>query len=255
MTAPARWAASGSEVDPVVRSVMRYAQRQTASPEAVARVLERVQAVRELGDQPAPRSQRALRETQGRVAMRWLVRVAAAAVIGGGLAWAGFGIVAPERPERGGKEPVAPVGEPRQAAPPVVSIEARSAAPTASAPAVETALAPSNRVAPSGSSRVQLAAPPSSQSGEDEIAVLQEARRLVASNPSAALALSRDHAARYPRSRFREEREALVVQALLRQGRTAEATNRFRAFERSYPRSAYRRRLEAALGAAGASAD
>jgi outer membrane protein assembly factor BamD (BamD/ComL family) len=71
-----------------------------------------------------------------------------------------------------------------------------------------------------------------------ERALLEEARMALAqgSVPAAIAALTR-HEQEFPRGRLVEEREAMLVQALLRAGRTAEAESRARAFGDRFPGS------------------
>jgi hypothetical protein len=66
----------------------------------------------------------------------------------------------------------------------------------------------------------------------------------VASQPSAALRLLDQHAARFPEGLLAPEREVLRIEALRRLGRTAEAEQRLRAFQARYPDSIHLRRLQ-----------
>jgi hypothetical protein len=84
------------------------------------------------------------------------------------------------------------------------------------------------------------AAPPQ----PSEAALLFGARKALASQPSAALRLLDLHAARFPDGLLTPEREVLRIEALRRLGRTAEADQRLRAFQKRYPDSIHLRRLQ-----------
>ncbi len=81
-----------------------------------------------------------------------------------------------------------------------------------------------------------------------ELALLRRARRVLASDPSAALGLTNEHLRSYPDGMFAEERELLAIEALSQRDRAA-AIERARAFANKYPRSVHQPRIEAALGA------
>ncbi|MEZ4411090.1 MAG: hypothetical protein R3A52_32105 [Polyangiales bacterium] len=68
-------------------------------------------------------------------------------------------------------------------------------------------------------------------------------RSLLVTAPAAALATLEAHATRFERPRLVEEREFMVVEALRRLGRHAEANTRARALLARAPASAYARRL------------
>jgi hypothetical protein len=77
-----------------------------------------------------------------------------------------------------------------------------------------------------------------------EDVLLEQARRALASDPGRALSLAREHAAGYPSGVLAQEREVIAIEALRRLGRTSEAEKRLQRFERLYPQSAHRRKLE-----------
>lgn len=81
------------------------------------------------------------------------------------------------------------------------------------------------------------------QSLAAESAWLTHARSLLVTDPAAALATLEAHATRFERPRLVEEREFMVVEALRRVGRHAEANTRARALIARAPASAYARRL------------
>jgi outer membrane protein assembly factor BamD (BamD/ComL family) len=83
---------------------------------------------------------------------------------------------------------------------------------------------------------------------ETEVELLQRAQEALAGSPARALALTREHASRFPGGAFSQEREVVAIDALLRLGQAAEARARGARFVEAYPGSAYRRRIEALLG-------
>jgi hypothetical protein len=87
-----------------------------------------------------------------------------------------------------------------------------------------------------------VAAPPAGVT--DEVEILSQARALLAKSPDRALALARDHEARFPHGRLAQERDALVVQALRRLGLAAEARKADETFRTRYPDSLYNRAVE-----------
>src|SRR6185437_12473589 len=111
-------------------------------------------------------------------------------------------------------------------------------APPASAEGAPAAVAPS-----SGEGYVAGAPVP-----ETEIELLQRAQGALAASPAQALALTREHTARFPGGAFSQEREVVAIQALLRLGQREEARARGARFVATYPGSGYRRRIEALLG-------
>lgn len=80
--------------------------------------------------------------------------------------------------------------------------------------------------------------------GPSEAELLERARRLLGSNPSGALELAQQHRARFRGGVLAQEREVIAIEALRKLGRQAEADARAEAFERSFPNSAHRRKLE-----------
>lgn len=79
----------------------------------------------------------------------------------------------------------------------------------------------------------------------DEIALLRRAKRAMPIEPGAALEILRIHEHDFATGAFREERDALEVEALHGLGRTNEATQKRTAFRARYPGSAYTRRIDA----------
>jgi hypothetical protein len=82
-----------------------------------------------------------------------------------------------------------------------------------------------------------------------ELQLLTRARHVVRSSPSRAIALTAEHAERYPAGTFAEEREVIAVEALVRLGQREQAAARARAFGARFPQSAHRQRIEDVLAA------
>ena len=83
--------------------------------------------------------------------------------------------------------------------------------------------------------------------GPREGALLLQARRALASDPAAALALTQEHARRFPAGDLVLEREVLAIEALVGLGRRSDARARLDAFERRFPQSLPIARLERLL--------
>jgi hypothetical protein len=160
-----------------------------------------------------------------------------------GAVWMGRGPASPSAPTRSpidGRPAV--VGSPGGAPIPAIvpdkalseEVRARSPDRTAVAPLTGTV-----RTAPLGS---PATAPSAGVS--DELALLSQVRGLLAIRPDRALALARDHEARFPQGKLAQERDALIVQALRRLGLAAEARQADETFRARYPDSLYNRAIE-----------
>jgi hypothetical protein len=79
----------------------------------------------------------------------------------------------------------------------------------------------------------------------DEPQVIERARKALASEPRRALALAQEHQRRFPSGALALEREVIVIEALARSGRSAEAKRRALAFESKYPQSIHLPRIRA----------
>ena len=115
------------------------------------------------------------------------------------------------------------------AADPVPSGAAAEAASVASA----NTIAPSARKAPS-------------PDAFSEAALLEQARHALSSAPATALALTAQHATRFPHGVLAQEREVIAIEALRRLHRTSEAERRAAAFDQAFPGSAHQRRVDEA---------
>jgi len=80
--------------------------------------------------------------------------------------------------------------------------------------------------------------------GPSEAALLEAARAALGSNPARALALTREHARRYPRGILAQEREVIAIEALRRSGQSRAAHERASEFQREFPGSPHRRTVD-----------
>jgi len=133
-----------------------------------------------------------------------------------------------------------------------------SSVPSVSARAPDIArapLAPTSSATASAEAAPKLAPPRKSSAepaksaafgaeGPTEPALLEQARRALASSPATALSLTNQDAARFPRGALAQEREVIAIEALRRLGRGAEADRRAAAFAQAFPGSAHQRMVE-----------
>ena len=119
---------------------------------------------------------------------------------------------------------------------------------TPPAPAGPEASAPARRTL--SDSPATSNAPEAAQNElEQEIALLEKARRKLALEPHGALSMLREHERLFPSGQLRIEREFLSIDALVRLGRRGEAESRAKALELQAPQSLYGERLNRILGA------
>lgn len=235
--APLRWLDAASDATPELRAAVGHARRDGPSEAQLERLMSGV-----IAQLPAPAepsgANGAAAASAGLRALRWLLPLA----IGAGLA-----VMLNHRLQA----TPAPIGRshtaPATASRPVASPTSPQPEPPAQ---TETVAAPTPRSEATKRSVQRTAAPATVQDPGAEIALLQQARRALASAPAQALALTQSHARLFPDGTFREEREALAVEALLALGRHAEANARAHALLERYPQSAYRRRIERLLAGA-----
>jgi hypothetical protein len=90
-------------------------------------------------------------------------------------------------------------------------------------PAIEAVTPAELPVASAPAASVKVKETDSRDSLAEEAELIEQARRMVASNPTGALALLDQHQKRFARGKLGMERELLRVDALRRAGRTAEA--------------------------------
>ena len=81
-----------------------------------------------------------------------------------------------------------------------------------------------------------------------EAELVDAARRVLRSNPTEALELTRRHESEFPKGQARIEGAVIAIEALALLGRSAEARARYEAFARAYPQSLHLPRLRRSLG-------
>jgi hypothetical protein len=168
-------------------------------------------------------------------------RPAVAAVMGFGAGVAvGFGLHA-----LWGHRLSAPVISQQAPSAAAVDVDDRpSGSATASTPEATAAL-PSPPHAPSAATSSARPAPSSLSA---ERALLDNARTaLTQGEPARAIALTEEHARRFPRPRLAEEREAIAIQALVLAGRPADARERAALFRATFPNSLFLPAVETSL--------
>lgn len=84
--------------------------------------------------------------------------------------------------------------------------------------------------------------PPAAPASEAEI--LRDARLTLEQSPQIALSLTEQHRTDYPGGKFSQEREIIAITALVRLGRSGDASARAARFRKAYPTSPYNARLD-----------
>lgn len=131
-----------------------------------------------------------------------------------------------------------------------VGIVASAAQVASAAPITSASEAPVASAAPSASAAPIASATTASrpvESPEAEVKLLERAQDALRTSPDEALALSADHAKRFPSGMLVQEREVIAVEALVKTGRRDEARARADRFKTRFPGSSHTRRLEALL--------
>jgi len=163
----------------------------------------------------------------------WSWKAALLAVIGGATLFAAW----PTQPETGSARPA------QMKPPPIAAAVRAPSVREVEAPAVEPA------PAPVADAPAELAPAPKTveRSSSREVAQLVRIRALLERDPAAAYRLARRSEQEFPRGVLSEERQALQVLALAKNGAPAEARREARRFFGRFPESPMRARLEAAL--------
>jgi hypothetical protein len=185
----------------------------------------------------------------GKASMPLLMKLLAAGAVGAGtLGTATYLMTKPE-----------PAKVTETAPPPAVETAARGAskprvapkpaeeapAPTEPLAAAETAAEP--KVAPEVR-RAPQSAPTPASSISDEIRVLDQARRAIASGDSAAAKRAlEEHRRQYPKGALAEEAVLLQIESLVKQGKRGAAKSLAARFRASHPNSPHLRRIESVL--------
>ena len=265
---PARLFDAASATTDPVRAVLRAGQRGLPAPADLARLAARLP----LGPLPPPSgappagpppSPAPLRLVAGGAAPSALPGAIVGALLAlgvvGGMWWRDA--VAPR--EAAAPAPIAAVESPTAvegaAAAPALD---RDPAPAVSAIAPARSASPPPRGAPPIEPKADTPAPDalSAQAGsssssssssseieaetETEVHLLQRAQSALGASAASALALTDEHARRFPGGALAQEREFIAVSALLSLGRTADAKGRAARLLERFPGSAYRGRLE-----------
>lgn len=102
---------------------------------------------------------------------------------------------------------------------------------------------PSARVVESALPAEIPSAPAPAEDLAAEVALLERARQAIGADPTAALALTQEHARRFAHGQLGLEREMVAIEALQRLGRSSEARARADSLLRSAPESTYARRI------------
>lgn len=236
---PKPWRDEGAPPD--VRAVLDASKDHEPGPDALAALEARLAAVLPagaLGVGAAAGGKAGAAGAAGASAGVGAKAMVVAAVIAtgalGGGAWLASG---------GAGEP--PSGLPR-AVPSVMSAPPSPPPPVSVAPEPPAVPPPSPSQAPAPAQPSAPRAPVPVASSPPESALLADAQRaLVGGEPARALALVDAHARAYPGGSLVQEREMLAIQALVAQGRRADAAARAAAFRRAYPGSTHLARLDA----------
>ncbi len=132
------------------------------------------------------------------------------------------------------------------ASPPGVVTES---APVAIEDPPEQAPAPPRVVEPPSSAPAPSEKPAAkpAPAGPSEAALLRQAQAQLKSDPARALNLTREHRRRFPSGALAQEREVIAIEALSRLGRKSEAGVRADDFQKSYPGSAHKKKVQSAV--------
>jgi hypothetical protein len=230
MSDPPRLREAGSEALPELRDLFLGAQKpEPLTPATDARLVAKVTA---LGALPAAP----------------LAKVTPWLIAGGAVMLAGALALVAQREK---SPPATGTGRPPPATAALapVTVERRAPAPPESRPSSEaTRSVPVS--SPSAARLVPAEAPSASADAlAGEAKLLNQAHAATATEPHKALAIASEHAKRYPRGQLAAERELILVQALVKLGRTREAEARGRALRKSAPSSIYGERLDTILKA------
>ena len=184
----------------------------------------------------------------GKAGMPLLMKLLAAGAVGAGtLGTATYLITKPEPAKVVETLPPTAVETNRGAGKPRIAPKAAEEAPALAEPVetAETASEPKPEVrrAPSPQS-----APAPASSISDEIRVLDQARRAIASGDSAAAKRALDqHRKQYPKGALAEEAVLLQIESLVKQGKHGAARALAARFRASHPNSPHLRRIESVL--------
>jgi hypothetical protein len=230
MSDPVRLSDAGSEASPELRELLEGGRQDLPSRSEVGHLAARLAPV--LGGAAVAAGTAAVVASGGAagagqagvgLGVKLLVGVALAGVVGGGVVL----LTSDETPR--------PHDPPAAAREPVVTPHAGPETPMS--PELQS---PSEPV-PSARAKQPLLP------NASEAQLLQRAQSALKDNPEGALALAREHRRRFPQGALAQEREVIMIEAMSRLGRIDEARKRSERFERNYPGSAHRRKVESAV--------
>jgi hypothetical protein len=221
---------------PWLRSLLTEAHAQASDGLDIDRLTARVQAAI-LVDAPVPSGPPAHNAPLGKLAASKAVWLGAGVVVGMSVGTAWMLKKAPLSVPPPSASAAQPMALDRSKA----LIQEISSSPTASALGENNvALQP----APAVSTNSPSASHDSRSVGLNEAALLDGARAALGTDPRRALALTQEHAKRFPHGTLIQEREVIAIDALSRLGQTDAARRRASDFERRYPGSAHQPKVD-----------
>lgn len=244
MRAPVRWSEQASGSPLKLRRALEREQLDGPSTAQLARIEQRVRSVLTTTAVPAERGGDEHASTAGAgagaghgIAIKIVGAVVLASIVSiAALRWGsdrGASIAKPVAPPAPALVAPASSGRPATPAP----AASAAAAPAENAPAPR-APAPERREAPR-----KKRSPTQLRPSVGELELLARARAALTAAPVSALTLVYQHEHDFPNGTFREEREALRIEALIALARTDEARTRAATFRQRFPKSAYLRRI------------
>ncbi len=229
MSSTVRWKEDGSEASPELRSMMQHARAQAPDAAQVEALTANVLA-------QLPAAPGALSTSAGvGLGTKLSLLTAALTALGASVWWS-----LPQEPASHAPHATPAHIETAKAPAPAAS-PAGTTAPEPREAAPETAARHAVAGKATRTNRAQPTLPPTSTGSE--LTLLHAARTAHRRAPREALEMLRQHARDYPQSAFAEEREALTIELLLYFD-PVQAAQRLSEFERSYPSSPYRARLQ-----------
>jgi hypothetical protein len=259
---PPRWLDPGSAASARVREVLREARADVGTDEEVARLeaallpligapLAGSGAAASSGATSGGAASGGAASGAAKVASVSAAKLAlgagVAVVAASAAVWFGSPSRAPQAPAPASSAVVSAPSPaaPNIAAPNAAATETASAGPTESepsAPSVPVPAEPEPKAAQSPrSSQAAGAQAPSSLSEAD---LLGQAQAALTGDPARALRLADQHRARFPGGVLGQEREVIAIEALVRLGRTTAARDRAARFQKVFPSSAHRSKID-----------
>jgi hypothetical protein len=214
---------------PLLRSLLSDARSDLPSPGDIQRISARVDAAIAAGLPPPDISLGPAPSVGAATGSKALI-IGASLVVGAGLVAVGWVVV--DGKGQTAQSPSSPIVTPAAPASP------SSPGQPEVVPSEETGL-PATPPATRG--------PEPRAAGPSEAGLLDQARAELERNPRRALALTEEHRRRFPSGTLAQEREVIAIEALSRMGQTTEARSRGTDFERRYPDSAHRQKVDQAI--------